>query len=380
MQLQRSKRLEPFKLADYSYLRLKSRPRLPTTRNKVRIVDLYCGAGSLSLGIWEACRELGVGFESAAAIDINPSALDVYVANFPQARTILADSRTLIDGKIGERVTKNERALMDAIGKFGWLNSGSPCQGFSPLNNRSRGRDERNSLYLRGTRLVEVAMPENILFENVPDVLNGDIDVVGITRDTLGKLAYHMDSRIVDLSILGVPQVRRRHLLVASMSKKVSIERMIDERRVTHPRSVWWAIWDLEGKETRDIYGSPSKLSLENQHRVDYLQRTGAFDLPNRLRPPCHRGVHRYKSMYGRLNYGGPSQTITSGFSSPGQGRFIHPTKRRTLTPHEAARLQFFPDFFDFSAVRSRAALAEMIGNAVPSKLSSVIGLNLLAN
>jgi DNA (cytosine-5)-methyltransferase 1 len=83
--------------------------------------------------------------------------------------------------------------------------------------------------------------------------------------------------------------------------------------------------------------------------------------------------------MYGRLRYDRPSQTITSGFTSPGQGRFIHPSQQRTLTPHEAARLQFFPDFFDFSASKKRGDLAKMIGNAVPMKLSYMLCLELLA-
>jgi DNA (cytosine-5)-methyltransferase 1 len=83
--------------------------------------------------------------------------------------------------------------------------------------------------------------------------------------------------------------------------------------------------------------------------------------------------------MYGRLKPHEPAQTITSGFGSPGQGRFVHPTQLRTLTPHEAARLQFFPDFFDFSLAKKKTALASMIGNAAPMKLSYVFGLELLS-
>src|SRR5713226_230360 len=84
-------------------------------------------------------------------------------------------------------------------------------------------------------------------------------------------------------------------------------------------------------------------------------------------------------SMYGRLNYDEAAQTITSGFGSPGQGRYIHPTRRRTLTAHEAARLQFFPDSFDFSSVKLRTALANMLGNAVPMLLSFVLVLAIFA-
>ena len=77
--------------------------------------------------------------------------------------------------------------------------------------------------------------------------------------------------------------------------------------------------------------------------------------------------------MYGRLNWQLPAQTITSGFGSIGQGRYMHPSLARALTPHEAARIQGFPDYFDFSAVVKRAGLATMIGNAVPPALSRAI-------
>jgi DNA (cytosine-5)-methyltransferase 1 len=82
--------------------------------------------------------------------------------------------------------------------------------------------------------------------------------------------------------------------------------------------------------------------------------------------------------MYGRLRPELPANTITTGFGSPGQGRYIHPTQPRTLTAHEAARLQMFPDFFDFSAARSYKTLAKMIGNAVPMKLTYLLTLGLL--
>ena len=82
--------------------------------------------------------------------------------------------------------------------------------------------------------------------------------------------------------------------------------------------------------------------------------------------------------MYGRLRWDLPAQTITSGFGSIGQGRYMHPTQARALTPHEAARIQGFPDYFEFATVSKRADLATMIGNAVPPALSRCITLQLL--
>jgi DNA (cytosine-5)-methyltransferase 1 len=96
-------------------------------------------------------------------------------------------------------------------------------------------------------------------------------------------------------------------------------------------------------------------------------------DLPNALRPPCHQSEHSYRSMYGRLRWDQPAQTVTTGFGSMGQGRFVHPATARTITAHEAARLQTIPDFFDFSLARTRGSLARLIGNAVPPGLPAAI-------
>lgn len=144
------------------------------------------------------------------------------------------------------------------------------------------------------------------------------------------------------------------------------------------PRSMAWACEDLARESNDKCFSSPSTPSQWNQKRIDYLFDHDIYELPDSQRPDCHRlKKHSYKSVYGRLDWTSPVPTITSGFGSMGQGRFVHPSLRRTLTPHEAARLQFFPDFFRFEGI-GRAALQTMIGNAVPSRLSFVIALELL--
>jgi DNA (cytosine-5)-methyltransferase 1 len=125
-----------------------------------------------------------------------------------------------------------------------------------------------------------------------------------------------------------------------------------------------------------DQTGTPSPV---NRQRIEYLFAHKLFELPDAQRPDCHRlQAHSYKSVYGRLRPNEPAQTITTGFLSMGQGRYVHPSQRRTITPHEAARLQCIPDFFHFGSVSSRTALAEMIGNAVPPKLAYILGVELL--
>ena len=108
----------------------------------------------------------------------------------------------------------------------------------------------------------------------------------------------------------------------------------------------------------------------------DYLFEKNIYDLPDAERPDCHKNGTSYLSVYGRMRPDRPAQTITTGIGSPGQGRFIHPTRRRLITPHEAARIQGFPDWFLFSLEGrepSRKDLAKWIGDAVPPFLGFVV-------
>jgi len=365
---------------DYAYLRKRARPTPSQTSQIVRGVDLFSGCGGLSLGAMEACSAVGKSFISIAAVDKDPLSLKVYERNFRCSRTYAHDISDILDGKIGSRPTHNERLFMRNASNADLLLAGPPCQGYSDLNNYTRRNDPRNALYERVARFVEICKPEHVLIENVSAVIHGKEGAVQRSIDVMRGLGYKVDSEIVNVSAIGVPQKRKRHVVVASISKALSVREVVEKYRVECERSVMWAIHDLESEPSNSVFTTPSQQTKQNMQRIRYLRRNNAFELPNRLRPICHsKGGHSYKSMYGRLKPDEPAQTITSGFGSPGQGRFVHPTQPRTLTPHEAARLQFFPDFFDFSLVTKRTALANMIGNAAPMKLSYVFCLELLA-
>lgn len=349
-------------------------------RGEVRVVDLFSGCGGLSLGAREACVALGRKFTPALAVDHDKDSLDVYKRNFDPELTHYGDIWKLLTGEIGQSLRSVEKELAKRIGAIDVLLAGPPCQGHSDLNNHTRRNDKRNNLYERVARFAEVAAPSHIIIENVPTVIHGRDNSLERTMNRLRELRYQVSSQVVSLALLGVPQRRRRHVVVASLEEQISIASMIPKYRVPKERSLKWAIGDIEEEERVEIFRTPSILHRDNLRRIDYLMKTNTNDLPNHLRPMCHQDDHSYVSMYGRLHYDKPAQTITSGFGSPGQGRYIHPTCRRTLTPHEAARLQFFPDSFDFSSVRLRTSLANMLGNAVPMQLAYVFCLELLTN
>jgi len=364
---------------DYAYLRKRTPPSEPDTSETVRAVDLFCGCGGLSLGAIEACRAMGKRLTVIAAIDREPAFLRVYKTNFPRSKTYEREIERVIDGDLGIKPTKSETDLLREVDRLDILLAGPPCEGYSDLNNITRRNDARNALYERVARFVELSRPQHVLIENVPAVIHGKEKAVQNSIEAISGIGYNIDSGVVNLAAVGVPQRRRRHVVVASKAKELLIDDVVDKYSIKHKRSVRWAIGDLEVETPDKEFTIPSNLSQDNMKRAKYLHENDVFDLPDRLRPACHREEHSYRSMYGRIRYNEPSQTITSGFMSPGQGRFLHSTQLRTLTPHEAARLQFFPDFFDFSSVKVRRLLSSGIGNAAPMKLSYVFCLELLA-
>src|SRR5207248_3050927 len=142
-----------------------------------------------------------------------------------------------------------------------------------------------------------------------------------------------------------------------------------------------WAIRDIARGMSAAVMDQSAEAIDITRKRINYLFDHKLYELPNSQRPACHKEKdHTYKSVYGRMRWTSPAPTITCGFVTMGCGRFVHPSRRRTITPHEAARIQYIPDFFDFSPAvqKSRGSALELIGNAVPPKLSYVFALELL--
>lgn len=366
-------------LYDLAWLTSETMPRPQNLQGEFRIIDLFCGCGGLTLGVREAAFALARGFRSVFASDINKQALNLYVRNF---NPDIADDLPIenhIDGRLGVGLTEKERRFVEKVGHIDMLVAGPPCQGNSDLNNHTRRNDPKNLLYLRAVRCVEILSPDSVIIENVPGVLHEKHGVLQTAIAHLSGLGYSVSYGVIPMKSLGVAQNRKRMVLIASKCGSVDIEKAIEDAAVRE-RPLSWACADLlEAYDPNDVFNSSANHSDENKRRIHYLFEHDIHDLPNSERPDCHRlKPHGYVAVYGRMYWDIPSPTITGGFGSCGQGRFVHPLKERTLTPHEAARVQFFPDFFDFKGTLRRE-LQQSIGNAVPAKAGFVVALPLFA-
>lgn len=360
---------------DRSFLRRTERPVSPTG-TRISAVDLFAGCGGLSVGTWEAARALGAALDVRLAVDVDPVMAKTFERNFRGASVRTTPVEELFPGEPGCALRRVEAELAESVGPVDLLYGGPPCQGHSDLNNHTRRTDSRNRLYLKMARAAEALLPRIVIVENVPAVQLDATQVVVDTAKHLEKLGYQVESEVVDLSRLGVPQSRRRHLLVATMDPAPQPIAVLDHLdSFDERRSVGWAIADLRRRRQRGVFDSASVPTEVNAKRIDYLFDHGLDDLPDSERPDCHRTKpHKYRAVYGRMRWTEPAPTITTGFGCMGQGRFVHPLERRTITPHEAARLQTFPDWFDWGDDVKRMRLATMIGNAVPPLLMMRIG------
>ncbi len=376
--------LAPDESTDTRDLRSTVRPDFEVADKCVRAVDLFCGCGGLTLGLAQACRDADIALDVRLALDFDANATTVYEANFPKATVVTGDIELAFDGALGAPRTDTEIVKAAEVGSVDALVAGPPCQGHSDLNNHTRRDDPKNLLYLRVARAAEILRPRVVLIENVPAVQHDRNRVVANTAKHLQALGYKVGDRTISLTALGVPQRRKRHLLIGiSDSIAVSATRVFEAvtSDVNTVRDLRWAIGDLANLTDGAGMDLVPRASRANLARMRWLLDNDEYNLPNDQRPACHQNEdHSYHSMYGRLRWDAPAQTITSGYGSIGQGRYMHPDQARALTAHEAARIQGFPDYFDFSAVDRRDALAIMIANAVPPALARALFAILLTN
>jgi len=354
---------------DKHFLLNKKKPESMLLKDKLRAVDLFSGCGGISLGFSLAAQDLDYGFDVRLAADFDQYALECFRDNFEPKLSFQDDVSSLFESGFSKQpLSDAEKKLKKEVGSVDVLLGGPPCQGHSDLNNYTRRSDPKNELMSVMVRAAYVFERNAIVIENVVGALNDKKGVVKAVQSSLEELGYQVDIGIVDFSQLGVPQSRKRMFLIANKGKKVCIDD-ISKQFYCPERTIEWAIQDLMGSDRTLLIDKVSGSQPQTKKRIDYLFDNGLHDLPNEQRPACHRDKkHSYNSVYGRLKWSEQCQTITSGFYCMCMGRYVHPEERRTLTAHEAARLQFFPDFFDFSSAKTRTKLAQIIGNAVPPK------------
>ncbi|MGX5777625.1 DNA cytosine methyltransferase [Methylorubrum zatmanii] len=335
-------------------------------------VDLFSGAGGLSLGLVRA------GWTPLLAVDQWPDAVRTYRYNFPDHPVVEASLEAL--------TAKQLRALVK--GTPDWVVGGPPCQGFSTVGKRLR-EDPRNKLVHEFARIVDTLQPQGFLVENVVGLR--DMDFVDAVTALFQGLGYTVTSMVLRAADYGVPQLRSRIFFVGDRTG-----RSFDRPRPTHSPlnyvSVDDAIGDLPalapGESARTYLQSPAttyqrkmrrgSMSIQGhtaskhpQHLIEAISHIP--DGGNRRSIPAHlQPKSGYHNSYSRLHSGSPAVAVTQNMGKPSATRCIHPTQHRGLTAREGARLQGFPDAFHFSAGSTSQRL--QIANAVSPILAEAIG------
>lgn len=321
-------------------------------------IDLFAGAGGLSRGLKDA------GFSVRAGVEVDPTSAASYRRNHPETFLVQADIKTVT----GPRLLQHAGLRR---GELNLLTGCPPCQGFSTLRTRRKGvssPDPRNDLIFDLLRLVRSMKPRAVLIENVPG-LTADERFVAF-RSGLLRAGYHTDFRIVDAQHFGVPQRRRRLVLVGLYQQRVPESVFQHEIVCTTVRQ---ALADLPtpGRSGDNLHDLPARRTDSVLRRIRAIPHNGGSqrDLPREHLLACHQRSDGYSDVYGRMAWDEVAPTITSGCHNPSKGRFLHPDEDRAITLREAALLQTFPRGYEFDLSRGKEHVAWQIGNAFPPRL-----------
>lgn len=337
----------------------------------IEAIDLFCGVGGLTSGLSTS------GVHVVAGIDVDKSCRFPFEANHPGARFIEQDVTTLTGQQLNEMWSPGVTRLLAGC---------APCQPFSSYT-KSKGENHAKwGMLEQFARLVKESKPDLVTMENVPGLQRHE--PFQLFLETLKKCGFHVVYGVLNAADYGVPQQRRRLVLLASRHSPVMLP------APTHPGKEHWvtvrkAIQDLprlqHGRAAKDdaIHRAAS-LSALNLKRIRASKPGGTWrDWPQELVATCHTkesGKHS-AGVYGRMTWDAPAPTMTTLCNGFGNGRFGHPEQNRAISLREAAIFQSFPQNYIFAEpgkTVSAKTVARLIGNAVPPKLAEAVGHQLI--
>lgn len=350
--------------------------------NKLKVIDLFCGAGGLSCGFIKG--EHGAHFESVLALDNDKAAIRTYNANFGEHGIV---------ANIEEWIAENSIPEADIV------IGGPPCQGFSLLNKNRKG-DLRRALWEPYMDIIEMSSASVFVMENVPGLLSSDeFEDICVRAENMGFLL--LNPSVLNTADYGAPQTRKRAIAIGIKKERFLVDDIPIFPPVQSHQSpdkgadlpAWLTVRDFigdlpepVGTEVRDLpppldlhFGrNPTALSQERYRAVPV--GGNRFDL-QKNRPDITPACWRKKTsggtdLFGRLWWERPSVTIRTEFFKPEKGRYLHPEQHRPITHREAARLMSFPDEFVFMG--SKTEIARQIGNAVPPVFAQKIAAYVL--
>ncbi len=332
-------------------------------------VDLFCGAGGLSYGMQRT------GVRVNAGIDVDAACRHPFGSNVGAAfheLDVSVVSPEFVDSLF---TGSGPRVLAGCV----------PCQPFSSYSNPSRSKKSEWQLLLKFGAIASAVLPDIVTMENVPQLREREVFERFLT--ILEDAHYSTTHAVVRCAEYGVPQTRRRLVLLASRLGPIDLEPptrgdgRYDTARETigHLEAI-----SAGGASNDDPLHVSSGLSARNMERIRHSKPGGTWrDWSAKLRADCHlkESGRTFPGVYGRMQWDEPAPTITTQFNGYGNGRFGHPEQDRAISLREGALLQTFPEEYSFVPVGSPvriAPLARLIGNAVPVRLGEAIGRSIV--
>lgn len=337
-------------------------------KQKIKVVDLFCGIGGLTHGLQLE------GFNVVAGIDNDVTCKFGYEAN-NNARFVANDIAN---------VSASEIAQMFGDADVKVLVGCAPCQPYSGLNRRGPTEEKMTPLKKFGEYVTELK-PDIVSMENVRGLAKENkYPVFKDFLRTLEENGYQYEYVIVDTSDYGIPQKRHRLVLLASRLGPISLIAPTHKNKKVTVRD---RISDLPPVEDGEVnFADPLhravKMNDINKKRIKATPPDGgdASSWDRSLLPACYlkeSGRSYMHTVYGRMRWDEPAPTMTTNCTGFGNGRFGHPEQHRAITLREAARIQTFPDTYKFTESSEKVPtthIAKFIGNAVPVDLGRVIG------